>query len=133
MHQPIEGSIKIVRMITGEDIIGVVNKITDGIAINQPFRISYVINATGTKMSITLNPWMFQELCIEQKFDIKDRDIILTAMPTNIIIQEYKRIVQKEYSNLDIENVQDLIHEELEDDEFQEMFTSTPTKRTKFH
>lgn len=100
MHQPVhEESIKIIRMITGEDVVGAILHSDDSsYTIEKPFRIGYTLDPSGTKMGITLYPWMFKELCLNQNFIIKDRDVILTATPTPAVVNEYKMAIGREDS-----------------------------------
>ena len=78
------------RLITGEDIIAqVLLEDSDGmLTLGFPMKIVFLPTKDGA-YRISLMEWVFSRVSPAQTFDVRNRDVITTSVPSDIIVDYY--------------------------------------------
>lgn len=118
------------RLVTGEDIIAqVYSEEEDRLMIGFPMKVIF-FPVEQAAFRISLMEWIFTRVSPEQVFTIKERDIMTSSVPSDIIVQYYwdaldaleerrKNIASRKNtksSNEDIEELLEDIESQLEDE-----------------
>jgi hypothetical protein len=133
MHQPVEKDrpkIKFVRMITGEDVLTeyVVKNLNYGnnsgqfkdfIYFQNPLKVIYGLTPKQDGMIISLAQWVFDTICEEQMFSIRDSDILIIAEPTKEMTEYYWEAIDKNAGKK--RKIQSVSQKDLQEDEFEEI------------
>ena len=119
-----EGSVKFLRLNTGEDLIAYTYHIKEDdledehYIIDTPLKIVY---GTSPKMhqlmSISLMQWIFSRVTENHEFKLSAKDVLLCANASQHITEFYYETVQQiEELNNDIKNEEQSLKEQLSDD-----------------
>lgn len=77
------------RLITGEDIIAqVYTEEDDMLVLGFPMKVIF-FPVEPTAYRISLMEWIFTRISPDQTFTIKERDIITSSTPSDVIVQYY--------------------------------------------
>jgi len=97
-----EPEIKFLRLVTGEDIIGLIQEIPKDdfdewhYRIQDPMKIVYLSNPIApTRMSISLMQWIFSRICTEQMFKIYTNEVLTVGIPSASIIEYYNEALDR--------------------------------------
>lgn len=145
-------NIKLIRLITGEDIIsqcietylldtssGKINeemcsKKQDSITLIEPLKLIYAIGGSTGLLSVSLMSWIFPKLTDKVEIEIKERDILFITEPSEKFIQHYIETIES-FKKIE-ENNQNKDFESLEETDimnrFEELLQPSLDKR-KLH
>lgn len=108
---------KIVRLTTGEDIIGacLIDEENSCISIENPMKVMIRRMTDVSKTMLVMMPWLPLEIVEDDFATINYQDIITVIDPKNSFIEYYTNMVEEFQSRMQLEK--ELEDEELEDDE----------------
>lgn len=95
----ITGKVVILRLSTGEDIIGTVSEQPDGYQIISPFKVIFR-RLKPNMVGLTIVPWMMDELLDEHTIYMAKSQVICTMVPKEEFIQYYHRVSDDMYMRL---------------------------------
>ena len=82
--------IKFVRMSSGEDLVSEVSGSKDGYCtLSNPLKMLYMFGKIPGSLGISLVPWVFNNVCDKQEFNISVRDITIMANTSDKMSQYY--------------------------------------------
>jgi len=107
---------KIVRLTTGEDIIGacLIDEENSCISIENPMKVMIRRMIDVSKTMLVMMPWLPLEIVEDDFATINYQDIITVIEPKKSFIEYYTNMVEEFQSRMQLED------EELEDDEDEE-------------
>ena len=109
------GTVKIVRLKTGEDVIGCFSKTPiDEIVIEEP--MSVYINIRGSEAGLVMNHWLPVQLIKKNEIIIKSCDVLTMFEPNPEFEEYYLNTVEKIKSLMKAKELSDeMTDEEIED------------------
>jgi hypothetical protein len=131
---------KIVRLNTGEDIIGacLIDDDNSCISIENPMKVYIKRMANANKTMLVMMPWLPLEIIDDDFATINYQDIITVLDPKESFIEYYTSMVEQFEARMrlsdDSIDQEDEDDEEMDDDTLQNMLESLKeTKRGRLH
>jgi hypothetical protein len=110
----IKMEVKIIRLKTGEDIIGYVYDISDSkFTINNPMLIDVDIDMKSSQQAFVIKSWMPHQLYKNKEVSIWTNDILFISEPSDVFVEYYEKMIKKIEQYIIAEQFMD----EMEDDE----------------
>ena len=107
-------AIKIIRLKSGEDIIGSLHNVDDGIEITEPMSVSVVNN--GRENGLVMSHWLPVQLIKKNEITISSCDVLTVFEPNDEFAEYYTNTVVKIRNLLQAKQIaENLTNEELEE------------------
>jgi hypothetical protein len=103
--------IKIVRMKSGDDIIGYVSEINDS-KINIRYPMMVGVQEQGEHDAYTLQSWMPHQLYKFNEVNIWTNDILFISDPTDVFVEYFNQMVTKLEKFITASEVMEYLEEE---------------------
>jgi hypothetical protein len=111
--------IQIVRMKTGEDIIGYISNVTESnFVIKNPMLIDVMVDMKSQQQSFVMKSWLPHQLYKDKEVSIWTNDTIFTADANDEFIVYYEMMIKKIEQYITGEQIMDTLDE---DDIYQAM------------
>ena len=104
-------NIRIVRLKSGEDIIGNICDENGMIQVDSPMSVS-LVTKNGTKGLLVMNHWLPIQLIKKNEIKISSNDVLTTFEPTDELSEYYSDTVKKLASLLEAKELVDQMRDE---------------------
>jgi hypothetical protein len=95
-------AVKFIRLTTGEDLVAEVTSYEDKngnieYKVTSPLKVLYTQGRVEGTISVVFIQWIFSNLCSNQDFVLKDKDVLTMIEPNLSMIDYYYESVAKQY------------------------------------
>lgn len=123
MEQPLETTIKFLRLNSGEDIVCEVQQVSDvTLQIHNPLKVVYALNENTGMVSVSLIQWVFPKISEIEQFELDKHNIVISSVASIDMTHYYYKSLDKIKKTTSVsKQYKSLVRDDYEEDEFEDI------------